>query len=242
MEIKAYEDMAAVTEAAAAYICSAAQGAVREKGYFTLVLAGGRTPNLLYQRMAEQPYCDQIPWKQTFIFWGDERFVPPAHRDSNYGAAWFQLFNKVGSLADHIYPIPTTLTSSDNAAILYERTIRRAFTVLGTKQFDLTLLGMGDDGHTASIFPGKDAVEEDRRWVVSTESPSGQERVTLTFPLLNESKQILFLVTGEAKKEIFQKVMQDRKQAKMHYPAAMVSGRQKTLWMIDKAADFNNNM
>lgn len=242
MEIKVYDDMEAVTEAAAEYICHAAQSAAREKGYFTLVLAGGRTPNLLYQRMAEQPYRKQMPWQQTFIFWGDERFVSPAHPDSNYGAAWFQLLSKVGSLADQIYPMPTMLTNSDNAAILYEKTIRGAFTALGTRQFDLTLLGMGNDGHTASLFPGRNAVAEDRRWVVATESPSGQERVTLTFPLLNESKQILFLVTGEEKKEMLQKVMEDRQQANMHYPAAMVSGRQKTLWMIDKAAYFKKNV
>jgi len=138
--------------------------------------------------------------------------------------------------------MPTTLINAGNAAILYEKTIRCVFTALGTKQFDLTLLGMGHDGHTASLFPGRDAVKEDRRWVVSTESPSGQKRVTLTFPLLNESKEILFLVTGEEKKEILQKVMEDRKQANMHYPAAMVSGRQKTLWMIDEAAYFNQDI
>lgn len=242
MEVKVYKDMEAVTEAAAEYICSAAQSAVRKKGYFTLVLAGGRTPNLLYQRMAEQPYCDQIPWQQTYIFWGDERFVPPAHPDSNYGTAWLELFSKLENLADQIYPMPTTLINAGNAAILYEKTIRRVFTALGTKQFDLTLLGMGNDGHTASLFPGRDAVKEDRRWVVSTESPSGQKRVTLTFPLLNESKEILFLVTGEEKKEILQKVMEDRKQANMHYPAAIVSGHQKTLWMIDEAAYFNHDI
>lgn len=238
MEIKIYEDMKAVSEAAAEYICHTAQNGVGEKGYFTLVLAGGRTPNLLYQRMAEQPYCKQMPWQQTFVFWGDERFVSPAHPDSNYGAAWFQLFSKLGRLADQIYPMPTTLTNSGNAAILYQKTICRVFETLGTKQFDLTLLGMGNDGHTASLFPGSNAVGEERRWVAATESPSGQQRLTLTLPLLNESKHILFLVTGEEKKEMLQKVMEDRQQATMHYPAAMVSGRQKTLWLIDKAAYF----
>lgn len=236
MEIEVYENVAAVSEAAAQYICRTAQEAVLEKGHFLLALAGGRTPNLLYRRLAEQPYFSKMPWQQTFVFWGDERFVPPLHIDSNYGAAWLQLFRKINISSEHIYPIPTILTNLDNSAILYEQMIRRAFTSLSAKQFDLTLLGMGDDGHTASLFPGREAVAERVRWVVPTENPAGQQRLSLTLPILNESKQILFLVTGVEKKAMLQKVANDQRQEIKQYPAAMIKGRARTLWMVDSAA------
>lgn len=236
MEIEVYENVEAVSEAAAQYICRTAQEAVLKNGHFLLALAGGRTPNLLYRRLAEQPYCSIMPWQQTFVFWGDERFVPPSHTDSNYGTAWLQLFSKIDISSEHIYPIPTILTNADNSAILYEQMIRRTFTALSTAQFDLTLLGMGNDGHTASLFPGREAVAERVRWVVPTENPSGQQRLSLTLPVLNESRQILFLVTGAEKKAMLQKVAGDQRQEIKQYPAAMVKGRTRTLWMVDRAA------
>jgi len=239
MEIEVYENAEAVSEAAAQYICRTAQEAVLKNGHFLLSLAGGRTPNLLYRRLAEQPYCSVMPWRQTFIFWGDERFVPPSHTDSNYGAAWLQLFSKIDISSDHIYPVPAILTNADNSAILYEHMIRRTFASLAASQFDLTLLGMGNDGHVASLFPGREAVAESRRWVVSTENPSGQQRLTLTLPVLNESKQILFLVTGAEKKAILQKVASDQHQEVKQFPAAMFRGRIRTLWMVDRAACEN---
>lgn len=239
MEIEVYESVEAVSEAAAQYICRTAQEAVLKNGHFLLALAGGRTPNLLYRRLAEQPYCSIMPWQQTFVFWGDERFVPPSHIDSNYGTAWLQLFRRINISSEHIYPIPTILTNPDNSAILYEQMIRRAFTSLSATQFDLTLLGMGDDGHTASLFPGREAVAERVRWVVPTENPAGQQRLSLTFPILNESKQILFLVTGVEKKAMLQRVVNDQRQEIRQYPAAMIKGRARTLWMVDSAAYEN---
>jgi len=236
LTLEVYADAKTVCEAAANYICHVAQQAVQEKGYFTLALAGGRTPNLLYQRLAEAPYSIEMPWQQSFIFWGDERYVLPTQPDSNYGAAWEQLFSKINIPADNIYPMPTTLANSEEAATLYEQTIHCVFTTLRTTELDLVLLGMGDDGHTASLFPGSKAVSEYERWVVSTQNPNGQQRLTLTVPILNKTKQILFLVTGEEKKSMLHTILTDHQQGKMRYPAAMVSGRQKTVWMVDTAA------
>ena len=236
LKIAIYPTPLEVATAAADCIREKAHEAVRRKGYFTLVFSGGRTPNLLYKLLATAPYANTLPWDQIFCFWGDERYVPATHRDSNYGGAMTYLLSQVPIPARNVYPMLTMAPNPAVAAHLYEQSIRQAFGELGCQGFDLALLGMGSDGHTASIFPGSEAVKEQKRWVLPVKGPNGQSRLTLTLPLLNSSQQLLFLVTGEEKCGMLEKVLDDNQKDEASYPAALVQGRSDTLWFVDQEA------
>mgnify|MGYP003586194690 CR=1 FL=1 len=226
----------AVAAAAAAMIREIAHCSVREKGFFTLALSGGRTPNLLYDLLATEEYAGELPWEQMLFFWGDERYVAPNHRDSNYGAAKARLFNKAPIPPSNVYPMNTAQPEASEAAKLYEQTIRDVFRWRGCSGFDLTLLGMGSDGHTASLFPASPAMSEEKLWVTTAAGPGGQTRMTITIPLINTSETVLFLVTGQEKRNMLTAVMVDRQEGPLKYPAAMAQGRKQTLWLVDQAA------
>lgn len=183
----------------------------------TVSLAGGRTPRALYQRLATIPY----PWPQTQVFFGDERCVPPDHPDSNYAMAWETLLARSGARV-HRMPGETC----DAAA--YERELRRAFDGK-MPELDLALLGLGADGHTASLFPGDAALEERERLVVRVERP-GNARLTLTLPVFNAAHNALFLVTGSEKAEALARLM-----AGGGIPAARVAARRVVI-IADAAA------
>lgn len=226
----------AVAAAAADIICETACSSVKDKGYFTLVLSGGRTPNLLYDLLATAKYADALPWEQMLFFWGDERYVPPSHKDSNYRSANERLFSKLPIPPANIYPMGVDLPDASQAARLYERELRAIFRERRCSGFDLTLLGMGADGHTASLFPASPALVDKENWVAATAGPGGQLRLTLTIPLINASDTVLFLVTGAEKKAMLTAVMTEIKQGTAEYPAAMVRGRNRTVWLVDQAA------
>lgn len=165
---------------------------------FSLVLTGGGTPRRMYERLAAQP---DIPWARVDLFWGDERFVPLDHPDSNCLMARQTLIGPAGIPAGNVRPVPTNRASPEAAAEAYEDILRTYFAGQPAPRFDLLLLGMGEDGHVASLFPGAPGLQEAGRWVIAVnDSPKPPpRRITLTLPAINSARRILFLVAGEKK-------------------------------------------
>lgn len=221
---------------AAELIRREAHQAVRERGCFLLALAGGRTPNLLYEMLAREPFAGTMPWEQTHIFWGDERCVPLAHQDSNGGTAMKHFLSKVPVPARNVYPILAAGRPPHKAAEHYEDTVRQIFCATGSLGFSMVLLGMGHDGHTASLFPGQSAVAERVKWVAPAKAPDGQDRITITLPLIHASGTVLFMVTGRDKRDMLTAVLADQQAGLDRYPASMAMGREQTIWLVDQEA------
>ena len=241
-EILTYPSLEDLSRAAAEYICEIAEEAIKERDIFTLVLSGGSTPRLLYEELARQPISKRIDWQKTHIFWGDERYLPPDHPDSNYALAFQAFVSKVDIPPANVHRVLTESDSANAAAEDYEKTLRRFFQHPAGSQdqpylpsFDLVLLGLGQDGHTASLFPGDAALEEKYRWVVAVDGASASPpvpRVTLTFPVFNKAECVIFLVSGSSKQEVFAEIMNNPGTAA--YPAARVRPSGKLLWFIDE--------
>ena len=236
---KVFPDHEAMSRAAAAHIAERADAVLSQRDVFSLVLAGGGTPKRLYELLAETPFRDMLPWKQVHIFWGDERFVPADDPASNYRMAWEALLRHVPIPSGNIHPIPTDIESPSLAASKYEATLR-TFTddYSGDCTFDCILLGLGRDGHTASLFPedAPHAAPDTDAWVRAVTAPprhTPRQRVTLTLPAINQSLDALFLVSGAGKRDAAQAVL-DRSDASL--PAAHVHPRRKLLWFLDEAA------
>lgn len=250
--VRIHEDLDALSGAAAEEIVAAAERAVRERGRFTMSLAGGSTPRRLYEMLATA-YRDRIPWNATHIFFGDERCVPPTDRASNYHMANEALLSRVPIPDAQVHRIRGELAPLE-AAREYGRLLRREFDALhATEQarsgsasaslaqtFDIALLGVGPDGHTASLFPGSPALHERKHWAMEVEAPDyiapPRERVTLTFPALNASRAVIFLVAGEEKQGVVEEILGADTTLASSYPAAHVHGAQRTVWLLDRAA------
>jgi 6-phosphogluconolactonase len=240
-EIRCFPKLSDLSREAAQFISELAEATIKERNIFTLVLSGGSTPRLLYEELARRPISKKINWQKTHIFWGDERCVPPYHSDSNYGLAHQALVSKVDIPPANVHRIPAE-GGSANAAEAYEETLRRFFHPPATSEegthlpsFDLVLLGLGQDGHTASLFPGDAALEEKYRWVVAVDGASASPpvaRITLTLPVLNKAKCVIFLVSGVRKREAFEEIMNNPGTAA--YPAARVRPSGRLLWFIDE--------
>ncbi len=195
--------------AAADEVVARARAAVASRGRFSLVLAGGTTPLALYRRLAERAEDSTVPWAAFDWFWGDERPVPPEHPESNFGAAWEVLLSRLDLPPERVHRLQGELPPQE-AASRYEAEIRRTFE-LGSHEpphFDLVLLGLGTDGHTASLFPGCSALAERKALVAATwVEKLGHHRLTLTYPALNAAAQVLFLVAGADKAEVLGQVL-----------------------------------
>ncbi len=233
-------DQASLARKAAELFAETAERAMARAGRFTVALSGGSTPKLLYSLLAAEPYRSRVPWDQTHVFWGDERCVPPDHPDSNFGMAKPTLFNRVPISADRLHRMQAEREDLDAAAREYETEIARTFGVPPTGDppaLDLILLGLGPDGHTASLFPYTEAVLETRRWVVLNFVPKfGANRLTLTAPILNRGSTILFLVAGTDKAPVLKEVLEgpadpERLPSQLIRP---VAGR--LIWLVDQAA------
>ncbi len=171
---------------------------VQSNGSFSLALAGGNTPRTLYRLLSSQ-FRDRIPWTKVQVFWGDERYVPLDDPRSNYRMARESLLDAVPCPAENVHPMPTELRDPDVAARDYEKTLRGYFSK-DWPRFDLVLLGIGEEGHTASLFPGSPALEETRRGVVAVKAPvEPPQRLTLTLPALTHAANVYFLVSGSNK-------------------------------------------
>jgi 6-phosphogluconolactonase len=188
---------------AATELVRSALEAVHERGSFTVALAGRSTPAGLYALLADDTkFREQFPWEQARFFWGDERHVHPGHRDSNFRMASDTLLSRVPVGPNQIFRIKGEQPDANAAALEYEQTLREQFRLVDGQlpSFDLVLLGMGPDGHTASLFPGTEALHEARRMVVSNWVEKFHSwRITLTRPVLNNASRIMFLVAGEDK-------------------------------------------
>jgi 6-phosphogluconolactonase len=184
----------------------------------------------------------RIEWQKTHIFWGDERLVEPVHPDSNYGVAFRALVSKVDVPPANIHRVITESRSASAAAEEYEQTLRHFFCPPAESEdhayfpsFDVILLGLGQDGHTASLFPGDPALEEKYRWVVAVSGARGSPpipRITLTFPVINKARCAIFLASGREKREVFQKIISNHET--VAYPAARVRPSGKLLWFVDE--------
>jgi 6-phosphogluconolactonase len=193
-------DPEAVAERAAEWLTEAA---AQTDSVFALALSGGSTPKKLYERLATPRWRDAIPWERTHVFWGDERFVPPDDPRSNFRMAHEALLSRVPIPQNNIHPVATQSPSAEEAASAYQRELKTFYgTGLLTPArplFDATLLGLGTDGHLASLFPGSPALGEHSRWVAAAKDSHGLKRITLTYPALDSSRRLAFLVTGEEK-------------------------------------------
>jgi 6-phosphogluconolactonase len=234
-DIRICADVNDLSRRAAGTAVRAIDDAVRDHGECSLVLSGGGTPRTLYRLLASE-FRDRIPWTHVQVFWGDERYVPPHDPDSNYRMAKEALLDHVPCPAGNIHPMPTHLPSPDAAAQEYERTLRSYF---GTDwpHFDLVLLGLGEEGHTASLFPGSPALAERTRWVVAVETPAQPPvRLTLTLPALTRAASISVLVAGAKKAGALHHVLADVPDPDT-YPAAGIRSTQGTLiWWVDREA------
>jgi 6-phosphogluconolactonase len=214
--------------------------AVRATGQCSLVLSGGSTPRTLYGLLASQ-FQTQIPWERVHLFWGDERYVPAGDPKSNYGMARHALLDHVACRAENVHPMLTGFASSDMAARDYEATLRKHFPG-DWPRFDLVLLGLGVDGHTASLFPQSSALRENTRWVLAARAPTAPPaRLTLTLPALNRAAAVYFLVAGSDKADALDRVLAGSADANA-YPAAGVRPEKGTvIWWVDRQARFGND-
>jgi 6-phosphogluconolactonase len=242
--IRVYADKEELSRAAAGQVCRIARRTIERLGRFTIALSGGTTPKRLYELLAEEPCRNQIDWSKVQFFWGDERAVPPDHQDSDFRMARDAMLSKLPIANEQIHRIPGESADLDQAARAYEveiaRTLGRGVGHVLLKrppQLDLVLLGLGADGHTASLFPETRALDETERWVVKNEVPQLEtSRVTLTVPILNAARHVIFLVSGADKSDVFARVIGGPVQPK-RLPAQLIRPLTgEALWFVDRAA------
>ncbi len=223
-----------LAKAAADFITKRIKEVLKKQDRFTLVLSGGSTPKALHELLAKPPYVDQIPWLQLHIFWGDERYVPLSDPQSNAGMAYDTLLGHVYTPDDQIHVWRTDL-QPDAAAADYDRILHQYFGN-GTT-FDLVLLGMGDDGHTLSLFPGTAVVDEQTAWTAAYFlDPQAMYRLTLTAPVVNRAACVLFLVAGAQKAVPLRHVLEGNYQPNT-YPAQVIRPTDgELIWLIDEKA------
>jgi 6-phosphogluconolactonase len=196
-------DPAALAERVAEWLLAMAMA---KGGAFSVALSGGSTPRTLYRRLAEAPYRESFPWSRAHWFWGDERFVPPDDALSNYRMVREAMLSLVPVPAGNIHAVPTERTSPDAAATAYERDLKAFYGAehldSARPLFDVVLLGLGEDGHTASLFPGTSVLEERKKWVAAVIGAKSEARITMTYPVLDSTRHVAFLVTGKEKASI----------------------------------------
>jgi len=235
MKVKVYPNPEKLSESTADFIVETALSAVEYHGRFTWALSGGHSPQQTYKMLASEPLRDRMPWEKTYIFWGDERFVPPDDPDNNARMAREVLLDHVPVPSDHILPIPTDGTP-ESAAERYGNKLKSIFEE-ELPQFDLVMLGLGENGHTASLFPGTDVLEEQTKWVapVSPED-TRQERITLTIPVINNARNILLLAYGQNKAVVLHQVLEGKKRPRK-LPAQLIHPEKGELyWFVDDDA------
>lgn len=245
-EIRIYRDSRTLAAAAAELFIAVGAEDVSRQGYFNVALAGGSTPRETYELLSEDSRAGRVNWLKTYVFWGDERCVPPDHPESNYRMAQRSLLDHVPVPAEQIYRMQGEI-SPQIASDIYERLLRVHFASLeaeenGSHTFDLVLLGLGNDGHTASLFPGSEALDVQDRWVAANYAAGLDSwRLTLTRPCINAARQVVFLVSGGRKAEILKQVIaphEERVASDLHgLPAAAIQPQAgKLVWLVDEAA------
>ncbi len=230
--IEVLPDQAALITRSLDLIVSKLKTAIQERGMFTIALSGGSTPRSLYEAIANE----QLPWDKIHVFWGDERYVPPDHPDSNQLMARRAWLDRVNIAANNVYPIPTDEADPTAAARKYEEQLRRFFQVQTGEipAIDLILLGMGDDGHTASLFPHTEALSVRDR-LITVGKKDTEPRITFTVPLINLAHCVMFLVAGANKRsalaQVFAPIADD-----FAYPSRLIQPQEELWWLLDQAA------
>lgn len=244
-EISYFPDLESLSLEAARFILQAGLNSVLEKGLFTLALSGGKTPVRLYEILSRPPFLNQMPWAQIHFFWGDERCIPPDHRESNYRQAFQSLLSKTPLPEKNVHRIPMEKGPGPLVALAYEKELYHflpADPLLGSKEgprpipsIDLILLGLGKDGHTASLFPGDPALKENEHLTAFVpRSPLAPllPRITLTLPLINQAGCVLFLVSGSEKTEVVKAILTSPESCRDRFPAALVNPQGKVCWFL----------
>jgi 6-phosphogluconolactonase len=242
-DIEIAPDAEALAHLAAEAFCSSATRAIAQRGKFTVALSGGRTPKALYQLLAKGiSYHGSLRWEDVYFFFGDERHVPPEHTESNFRMVNEALFKPASVPLENIFRVHAELPDADEAAAMYQKSMVDFFSPDlaledGFPVFDLILLGTGPDGHTASLFPGSDALIEKRKWVVANwVAKFASRRITLTLPVLNRAREVLVLVSGEDKASIIKEIF-NQSSAESHYPIQQVAPRRgRKHWLLDGPA------
>jgi 6-phosphogluconolactonase len=252
-EVQRYPNLGVLSSSAAKFTCRLAEENVEKHGLFTLALSGGSTPRLFYEALTRPPFDTRMPWGNTHLFWGDERCVPSDHPDSNFAMAFRTLISRIPIPSQNVHRIPAEIDPHEDAAKAYEKILREFFRTSVKKDphsnasceaepfpsFDLILLGVGKDGHTASLFPGDQALEEEKHWVVAVRATHGSPpvpRITLTLSVINKAECVLFMVSGFGKREVIHSILEDLDPAARSYPAARVNPEGIVVWLIDEEA------
>jgi 6-phosphogluconolactonase len=233
--VRVFRDLDSASAALARRVAATAAASVRARDRFSLVISGGRTPLGLFRRWggAEGP---RLPWAKSEVFFADERCVPPNHPDSNFGVAWETFLSRVPIARRRVHRLRGELRPPSEAAARYAREIGP---LEGSPRFDLVLLGIGPDGHTASLFPGRPAVREKRRPVVAVPragQPPFVRRLTLTPPALSSAREVCFLVAGADKSAALSRIFRSGPQGDLRFPASRVQPPKPAEWFLDRAA------
>jgi 6-phosphogluconolactonase len=238
LDLRIVPDPPALFQAAAGEFAARAIASVKTGDRFTVALSGGSTPKSFFSLLARND-GHRLPWNKMFFFWGDERHVPPDHPESNYRMAFESLLSKVPVPAGNVFRIPTENPDANQAAAAYEQTLRDFFQPpAGTfPRFDLILLGMGPDGHTASLFPQTKALQEKFRLAVANWVEKFKtHRITLTLPVLNQAAAVLFVVSGQDKADALKEVLEGSQSPDL-FPSKLVRPANGNLiWLVDQAA------
>ena len=236
MNLVVCRDLEDLSREGARLFVEAAARRVKEAGRFAVALSGGSTPRRMYEILASD-FQEAVAWKDVHVFWGDERFVPPEDPESNYRMAWDALLSRVPLPARNVHPVNTQGVNARTASAEYDRHLKEFFRLgtHGVPVFDLMILGLGTDGHTASLFPDSPALaERERIFTENTGGKSRATRLTMTFTVLNAAREAVFLVSGTEKASVVRDILEGRENS---YPAARVKLSSGHLtWLLDEAA------
>jgi len=234
-KVEVLPDKTALIQRSLTVVLTKIQAAIAERGQCTLALAGGSTPKPLYEQLATQ----DLPWDRIHVFWGDERYVPADHPDSNQRMARLAWLDKVPLPAGNIHPMATADADPADAATKHAAELQQFFQLSPGifPTFDLILLGIGDDGHTASLFPYTEALAVQDR-LITVGSKDGQPRLTFTVPLINQSRTVLFIVAGASKQMALSHIFAAVDDANI-YPARLIQPAGELWWLLDQAAGQN---
>ena len=228
--VEVLPDKATLIERSLMVVVQKIQSAIEERGQCTIALAGGSTPKPLYEALADQ----SLSWEKVQVFWGDERYVPAEHPESNQKMARLAWLERVDIPKTNIHPMPTQAGAPTTDAEKYEAELRQFFGGSAEPVFDIILLGLGDDGHTASLFPHTEALTVRDR-LITVGSKDGQPRLTFTVPLINHARCVIFLVAGENKREALSQIFASSADD-MTYPARLIQPQGELWWLLDQAA------
>ena len=227
-----WPDATALATAVAQLIVTESNKAVQKHGQFTLALSGGSTPLLLYKLLAAAPFVNNIPWKKMVIAFSDERFVPATSDDSNYKMAYDNLLSKVPVPKRNILRITTVKTTPEASAKMYEVALKQY--ISKAKPFDMVLLGIGEDGHTASVFPGSPLIADGKNMIKDAwHEASGMHRISFTLPFIARAKNVVVLVAGKNKAEVVKTLFAKKKSG---LPAESIAASQNLFWYFDEGA------